>query len=183
MSENPNPDNTIGNSSLNNANLLPVDKRVKQSRDIAKWFVALSIVFALISISATYFSTPSSTSEADDFYASSEFDYDDTESWDVDWAPSDYTVWSNDSNIAWKWTPSEDFECDDYACISAQFISRDGCPNGLSVSLNWLDDNDSVVSYSSASLPSLQAMQTAQLKFDDFEDVSSTGQLSEINCG
>lgn len=186
MSEEQNSINAFGANTAGQDQMAPVDKRIKQSRDIAKWFFVISIVLMVISIAATLVSTSSSSmaqSELESTYEPDSSDTYDDSSWDTSWVPYDFNVWSADSNIAWKWTPSGDYECDDYSCVSAQFISRDGCPNGLYAAINWLDEYDSVVSYGNESLPSLLPMQTAQLKFDDFQDISDSGQMAEINCG
>ena len=103
-----------------------------------------------------------------------------TNSWDDSWVPTGFTAWSEDSNIAWKWALKNN--CNDYACVTAEFISLGGCPTGLYVALNWLDRNDSVVSYTNETLPSLLAMQKAKLTFEDYEEVSSSGQISTIRC-
>jgi hypothetical protein len=91
-----------------------------------------------------------------------------------------FTAWSEDSNIAWRWASKNN--CQDYDCISAEFISQNGCPSGLYAALNWLDSNKLVVSYTNDTIPSLLPMQTAKLRFDDYEDVGKSGQMSTINC-
>jgi len=97
------------------------------------------------------------------------------------WAPAGFTIWSADSNIAWKWNKSA--TCTgEYTCWKADFISETGC-SYFYAALNILDANDSVINYTNASLPSLLPMQTATLQFNDIEGTGSTGQMSVINCG
>ncbi len=155
--------------------------RKKQSRDIAKWFFGISILLMMISIIASVSNGSPRTSAVDEFF-SSQTDTSDTSEWDSSWVPSGFTTWSTDSNIAWKFSSKSSYSCDNYSCISVEFISRDGCPNGLYAALNWLDTNDAVVSYDNATLPSLQSMQSAKLRFDDIQEIGDSGQMAEINC-
>lgn len=98
-----------------------------------------------------------------------------------DWAPAGYTVWSNDSNVAWKWNTTSSCT-DQYSCWRADFISQTGC-SYFYAAVNILDSNSAVVDYTNASLPSLQPMQTATLQFNDINNAGSTGQMAVINCG
>jgi hypothetical protein len=181
MGEDTNGASANRESSPSQGELIPVDKRVKQSRDIAKWFFGISIALMLISIVASVGSGSTRTSAIDELL-SSQSDTSDTSNWDSSWVPSGFTVWSTDSNIAWKWAEKGSYKCDNYGCISVEFISRDGCPTGLYAALNWLDSNDAVVAYDNATLPSLLAMQTAKLRFDDVQELGKSGLMAEINC-
>lgn len=158
---------------------VPVDPRASLARKLGLIFLAVSLVLSGVTSAALLNSKV-------DYYASDlDADYyddltlDDSD-WDTSWVPYDFSQWSDDSSIAWRWADSND--CDTYACVSAEFISRDGCPGGFYVAVNWLDEYDNVVSYTNESLPSLQALQTAKLRFDDFEEISDSGQVSEISC-
>ena len=159
--------------------MIPVDKRVKESREIAKWFFGISIVLMVISIFVSVGDGSTRTSAVDEFL-STQSELSDTSEWDSSWAPSGFTVWPSDSNVAWKWADEDN--CDNYACLSVDFISRDGCPSGFYAALNWVDSNDSVISYDNATLPRLLPMQTAKLRFDDIQESSKSGQMAEINC-
>ena len=179
MGEVTNGASTSGESPPSQDALIPADRRVKQSREIAKWFFGVSIVLMVISIIASVGSGSTRTTVVDELL-SSQSDTSDTSNWDSSWVPSGFTAWSTDSNIAWKWADKNN--CDNYGCVSVDFISRDGCPSGLYAALNWLDSNDAVVSYDNATLPSLLPMQTAKLRFDDIQELSESGQIAEINC-
>ena len=182
MGEETNGASTSGESPPSQDALIPADRRVKQSREIAKWFFGVSIVLMVISVIASVGNSSTGISAVDEFLASQSetSDTSDTSNWDSSWVPSGFTAWSTDSNIAWKWAEKDN--CDNYACLTAEFISRDGCPSGLYAALNWLDSNDAVVSYDNATLPSLLPMQTAKLRFDDIQELSESGQIAEINC-
>jgi hypothetical protein len=179
LSDNTNWEARYDASTPNEPELSAVDNRRKQARDIAKWFFGISILLTLISIAASLSSGSTRTSAVDEFL-STQSEISDTSSWDSSWVPAGFTAWSSDSNIAWKWADKNN--CDNYGCISADFISRDGCPNGLYAALNWLDSNDAVVSYDNATLPSLLPLQTAKLRFDDVQELGKSGQMAEINC-
>ena len=158
-----------------------LDKREKLAREIARIVGVTAIALSLIA-TATFANSPSNSfsselSAVEDLLDSDAYN---TNSWDDSWVPTGFTAWSEDSNIAWKWALKNN--CNDYACVTAEFISLGGCPTGLYVALNWLDRNDSVVSYTNETLPSLLAMQKAKLTFEDYEEVSSSGQISTIRC-
>ena len=182
MGEETNGASTSGENPPSQDALIPADNRVKQSREIAKWFFGVSIVLMVISVIASVGNSSTGISAVDEFLASQSetSDTSDTSNWDSSWVPSGFTAWSTDSNIAWKWADKNN--CDNYGCVSVDFISRDGCPSGLYAALNWLDSNDAVVSYDNATLPSLLPMQTAKLRFDDIQELSESGQIAEINC-
>lgn len=169
-------------NSLEQQEVTPIDSRVKQSREIAKWFFGLSIFLMLISIVVTTSNSSSSTSAVDEILSSTEIDSTDSYAGDSNWVPAGYITWNSDLNIAWRFASKSSYNCDDYSCIAVEFISRDGCPNGLYAALNWLDANDAVVSYDNATLPSLLPMQSAKLKFDDIQEIGVSGQMAEINC-
>ena len=158
-----------------------LDKREKLAREIARIVGVTAIALSLIA-TATFANSPSNSfsselSALDDLLDSDAYN---TNHWNDSWVPSDFTAWSKDSNIAWKWAAKNN--CDEYSCITAEFMSLRGCATGLYVALNWLDKNDVVVGYTNESLPSLLSMQKAKLTFEDYEEVSSTGQISTISC-
>ena len=158
-----------------------IDTRQKTAKAILWWFLGLSVALMALSLFGSL-SDVSNSQTSQSSSSSSSFDDDESgSSWD--WIPPDYNLWSEDSNIAWKWTSKDLYECDDYDCISAEFISRNGCPSGLYVAVNWLDSSDYVLSYDNATLPSLRMMQPARLKFDDIDGTSDTAQVAEIICG
>ena len=160
---------------------LKVDKREKLAREIAKIVgvtaLALSLVATMTFANSASNSFSSEMSALEDLLDSDAYN---TNSWDDSWVPAGFTAWSEDSNVAWRWASKNN--CSDYACITAEFTSQYGCPSGLYVALNWLDRNDSVVGYTNETLPSLLPMQNAKLTFDDYEEVSSSGQISTIRC-
>jgi hypothetical protein len=105
---------------------------------------------------------------------------DDFGSADTSWVPIGYNVWNSDSTLAWRWADANN--CDEYDCLTAQFISRYGCPTGFYAAVNWLDAGDAVISYDNSTLPALNAMQVAKMRFEDRDGISDTGQMAEIKC-
>lgn len=158
-----------------------LDKREKLAREIAKIAGSAAITLSLIA-TVSFLSADSNSSISDIFTNDESVESETFESnkWDDSWVPVGYTAWASDSNIAWRWASKDD--CNNYRCITAEFISQYGCPSGLYVALNWLDKNDSVVGYTNETLPSLLSRQNAKLTFEDYEDVSNQGQISSIKC-
>ena len=160
---------------------LEVDKREQLAKNIAKVAGIVSIVFSIFaSISLVSENSTSSISELSAIEDQLSSNTSQNSFGDTSWVPSGYTAWADDSNIAYKWGTKNN--CQNYGCISAEFISQNGCPNGLYAAINWLDNSDVVVSYSNDSIPSLRSMQTAKLRFDDFEEIGKSGQMSTVIC-
>lgn len=159
------------------------DPREGLAKTIARVFGIASILLSVISL--TLIAGSSSSNLAFDDYTSS-LTADDTSVWDDSWAPAGFEVWDSDSNVAWKWSDTNDYECGTYTCIEAQFISRDGCNSSFYAAVNWFDKNadqdGSVIGYDNASLPALFSMQIAKIRFDDTSDSAKSGQISEIDC-
>lgn len=157
------------------------DPRVGQAKKIARYGIVLSVLFALLSI-GSLLSTSNSEPATSSGGWSSQDSLDDSEAGysDRSWVPIGYDVWESDSNVAWRWAVKND--CDEYDCLTAQFISRYGCPEGFYAAVNWLDAGEAVISYDNSTLPSLNAMQVAKMRFDDRDGSSKTGQIAEIKC-
>ncbi len=165
---------------FNSENEKPLDKRIKLSRDLLKGFLGISVLLMFIAIAIAVTNSSDNLNSTVLTQSSTQSEFDDTPSWDSSWVPAGYNAWPDDSNVAWKWASKNN--CDNYGCLTVEIISQNGCPSGLYAALNWLDSNDSVVSYDNSSLPSLLPMQTAKLRFDDVQDLGKSGQMAEINC-
>jgi hypothetical protein len=157
------------------------DPRVGQATKIARYGIVLSLLFALLSIGSLLSTSNSEPANSSGGWSSQD-SLDDSEAGysDGSWAPIGYDVWESDSNVAWRWAVKDN--CDEYACLTAQFISRNGCPGGFYAAVNWLDAGEAVISYDNSTLPALYAMQVAKMRFDDREGTSETGQIAEIKC-
>ena len=165
------PEN-VGSSELGQS-----DVRIALTRKITIVFLIAS---SILSLTATASVLAESGSNGNSTVT--EFESPVTE--DLYWAPAGFSVWPDDSNIAYKWADKNN--CDNYGCITAEFISHYGCPNSFYAALNWLDadvnQNGSVVSYDNASLPSLPSMQIAKLTFEDIQGDGMSGRMAEISC-
>ncbi len=161
----------------------PVDGRIELAGKLARIYGIVSLVLTILAVS---FIGSSTSTAVDDYTSTLTADDSWDDSWDESWAPYGFTVWSRDSNIAWKWSDNSEFECDQYDCVEAQFISRDGCPTGFYAAVNWFDaradEDGSVVGYDNSSLPALYGMQIARIKFDDINDNGMSAQMAEIDC-
>jgi len=101
---------------------------------------------------------------------------------DTSWVPQGYTAWPEDSNVAWKWVSSSTCSEDGVTCSHASFISLTGCTSNFYAAVNFLDQSGSVIGYGNATLPSLPAMQTATLEFDDSSNSAKSSEMSQITC-
>ena len=166
---------------------LPLRKESSAPKRIGAIALALGLLLTIIAVANS--SSPDSArmlnTDASSIFSSTGDTSSDTSlglgTSNTDWAPYGYTVWSNDSNVAYKWNKGASCT-DQYSCWHADFISQNGCSN-FYAAINILNSSDAVVDYSNATLPSLQAMQTATLQFNDINGIGSTAQMSEINCG
>lgn len=160
------------------------DPRESLAKRIAIVFGIASLLLALISSGLFANSSDGGDFGYDDY--SNSLTADDSAVWDDTWAPAGFDVWSEDSNVAWKWSENSDFECGTYTCLEAQFISRDGCTSSFYAAVNWLDananQNGAVIGYDNGSLPALYPMQIAKILFEDTSDSAKSGQVSEISC-
>jgi hypothetical protein len=153
------------------------DKREGLAREIAKIAGVTALALSIIA-TISFINAPSGNLTDSDLSAFEEL-YE-ADSWDDSWVPAGFKAWREDSNIAWRWANKSN--CNEYDCVTAEFISLYGCPSGLYVALNWLDGNDSVVGYTNETLPSLLPSQNAKLTFEDYEDSGQSGQISSIRC-
>jgi hypothetical protein len=172
------------------------DSRTIYAKNIALYGLVISLILSVIAIASILGSSNSESATSSGGWSSqdslngsgssggwsSQDSLDDlgTGYSNTSWAPVGYYVWNNDNNVAWRWAAKNN--CDEYDCLTVQFISESGCPGGFYAAVNWLDAAENVISYSNATLPSLNSMQVAKLRFDDREGVSKTGQVAEIKC-
>ena len=162
-----------------------LDSRTYLAKRIAIIAGVISLVFSLLG--TVSFAGSSSDSLADLLNSTSSASTDTASTQDISWVPTGYSVWTTDSNIAWRWASSNSYTCSsDGGCIAAEFISQNGCSSGLYAAINWLDSPagqaGSVISYANSTLPSLRPLQKAKLIFNDIEGTGKSGQMAEINC-
>lgn len=101
---------------------------------------------------------------------------------DDSWIPAGYESLNNDNSVAGKWNTSGD-PCGYSKCrfVKLTAISKDGCPGGLFITVNFLD-GDAVVDDSIDSISSLRPMQKVKMEFKTYENSGTKYQLAEVNC-
>lgn len=101
---------------------------------------------------------------------------------DESWVPAGYEILSADGSVAGKWNTSGD-PCGYSRCrfVNLTAISRDGCPGGLFVTVNFLD-GDAVVDDSIDSISSLRPMQKVKMVFKTYDNSGTKFQTSKVNC-
>lgn len=164
-----------------------IDTRKSLSKKIALIAGAVALCFSVIA-TVSFAKSSSSLSGLNDILniSSSVSGSDGGVTADTSWVPAGYTVWSENPNIAWRWADQSTYSCGDYGCVEAEFVSSLGCTSGVYAAINWLDGavgaGGSVVSYANATLPSLQPLQVAKLRFDDIEGNGKSAQMATITC-
>lgn len=100
------------------------------------------------------------------------------------WAPPEgFTYWRDDGTVAWRWV--EGLDCPSYSdgCWHVDVVTRDGCPDGVYVSLNKLNADETVVGYTNDTLPVLEAGQVGRLTLTaSSDDGEVSGRVAEIDC-
>ena len=161
-----------------------VDTRVKLSKDIARITGIISIVLSLIA-TISFVNTSNSDSYSSESSAVEELIESDFE--DDSWVPVGFYLWSDDSNIAWKWTTDDETYngCDDCIYWTVDVISKNGCPSGVYGSLN-IQKSGVTLDWTNDSVPYLGPMEKARLAFEKYgygESGSSyQGDLTTLNC-
>lgn len=164
--------------------LNPVDPRASLARRLAIIFVAVSVVLSGIT------SVSLLNSNSQDYSYSSDFGTDtyddaatDEDYWDDSWVPYGFTAWGDDSSLAYKYSDSGSYDCDNYNCVEVSFVSEYDCPSNFYAAANYLDGPDgNVIGYDNASLPSIRAGQIAKFLFEDTSNTSLNWQISDISC-
>jgi hypothetical protein len=161
-----------------------VDTRLKLSKDIARVTGLISIVLSLIATISFV-----NTSNSDSYFSGSsafeeliEPDFPDDS-----WVPVGFNLWSDDSNIAWKWTTDDESYngCEDCIYWTVDVISKNGCSSGVYGSLN-IQKNGVTLDWTNDSVPYLGPMEKARLAFEKYgyDDSGSNyqGDLTTLNC-
>jgi len=155
---------------------IQVDGREKFAKKLAVVSLALAVIFSGTATTAYLVHRSKTKAEVDSLLASlSKY----SSGGDTSWVPAGYRAWSSDSNVAYKWV--NDQSCSEFTCTHASFVTQNGCTS-FYAAVNFLDSAGNVIGYGNATLPSLQPMQAAVLRFDDTSNSSKSSQMSEINC-
>jgi len=99
------------------------------------------------------------------------------------WYPSDFNLFSDDANIAWRWLENNEFSCSiGDSCWGMLVIAQDGCPSSLYAEVSILDSSGTQIAYSNDSLSVAAPMQKNKLTFESFDSSANTARLTKISC-
>jgi len=102
---------------------------------------------------------------------------------DSSWKPTNFEIWLDNPNVAWRWLKGNEFRCDyGDACWGMMIIAKEGCPNSLYAELSILDANDVQISYTNDSLSSTLPMQKSKMIFETYEEDAESARISKISC-
>lgn len=135
--------------------------------------------FLLLFIIALIFpSSPDTPVSTNNRVSESQKTYDDTS-----WVPDNFTAYSDDSNVAWRWLKKSEYDCEygDY-CFGMMVTTRDGCPNSLYAEITLFDQDDIQIGYTNESVGSVSARGKAKLIFETYQDGTESGRVAEISC-
>ena len=152
-----------------------IDSRIGIAKKIGVLGIVASVLLSALTLLAIVGNTSNGESSLESLNSTIE-----SLNSDTTWVPAGFEAWPSDTDVAYKFpgTPS----CDDYNCLDVQFVSRYGC-SYFYAAANYLDGpNGNVIGFDNATLPSLQPMQIAKLRFEDYTNTSFNWQISEINC-
>lgn len=94
--------------------------------------------------------------------------------------PAGFGRWKGSDNVAWRWV--EDAACRGDYCWQVEVVTRDGCADGLYVSLNLLK-GETVIDYTNDRLNAIEPEQVARLTLSEYGDHGAvTGRITEISC-
>ena len=157
-------------------------KKQQQKTTIKIVAIVLGAVLALATIAGVTIAVLALSSNSSDTYTSST--YDDTTYDDTSWVPAGYNVWSDDSNIAWRWGDDSETDCSysSSSCWSVMVVTHFGCSSDLYGEINIFDSNDIQISYANDSLASVAPLQQVKLTFDTFDDNAANGRVAQLNC-
>lgn len=102
---------------------------------------------------------------------------------DTSWKPTNFEIWLDNPNVAWRWLKGNEFRCDyGDSCWGMMIIAKEGCPNSLYAELSILDANDVQISYTNDSLSSTLPMQKSKMIFETYEEDAESARISKISC-
>ena len=100
------------------------------------------------------------------------------------WYPKGYSLWSGDSDLAWRWIPHRKFDCtySSGSCWGIYVISKSGCSSSLYAELTIFNKNNVQIDYSNDLTSAVAPFTKVQLIFDTFNDAANGGRLSQLSC-
>jgi len=101
---------------------------------------------------------------------------------DTSWIPTDFSSWTDDPNVAWRWLSSKEYDCTGDSCLGMMVIAKNGCKSNLYAEISLVDKSDVQVGYSNDSVSSASPMQKSKLVFNSYEKSATTGRVTKISC-
>jgi len=101
---------------------------------------------------------------------------------DLSWVPADFNVWSDDTNVAWRWLKSKEYECTGDACWGIMIITKNGCDHSLYAEISILDKAEVQVGYTNDTVSSARPLQKNKLVFNSYESSAHSARLTKISC-
>ena len=98
------------------------------------------------------------------------------------WLSPDFNLWTDDSNVGWRWLKKNEYKCDADACWGMMIMAKEGCSNDLYVEIAILDKNDIQIGYSNDVVSSTLPMEKSKMIFNTYEDSADTARISKISC-
>ena len=106
-----------------------------------------------------------------------------TRAQNLPWHPKDFTTWSGEPNLAWRWAKKGEFSCSYGDRCQAIFVaSKSGCPSGLYAKINILDSSGVVVDNSNDLLSGIRPGEVAKMQFEFFTRGAGSTRLEELSC-
>lgn len=106
-----------------------------------------------------------------------------TRSENLPWYPKDFSTWSGDPTLAWRWAEKNEFRCSYGDRCQAIFVASNiGCPNGLYAKINILDASGVIVDYSNDLLTGIRPGEVAKMQFEFFTRGAGSTRLEELSC-
>ncbi len=94
------------------------------------------------------------------------------------WYPAEFAAWN--ASIAWRWLDST--ICGEAeTCWGMDVLSRDGCPQFLSVELTTADEAGAAIGIASHKVAAVKAGDRVRMVFDNVDD-AHTAELIAITC-
>ena len=93
-------------------------------------------------------------------------------------------VWSGEPDAAFRWVTGSDLQCtyDSRGCAALDVATRSGCPGGLEVVIDVLNEGGAQIGQARQSLRGVAAGSTPRLLFDFTDPAGREGRISSAAC-
>ena len=100
------------------------------------------------------------------------------------WLSPDFNLWTDDSNVGWRWLKKNEYKCTSSAdaCWGMMLMAKEGCSSSLYVELSILDRNEIQIGFANDFVTSALRMQKSKMIFESFDESADTARISKISC-